>query len=318
MEKETPKAVRTHKGAGYKLHEEVKKPTTALLRATQIGVLSYDEPSLATQANKDALLVVSYGAAQKEARKAAVEPLMEAIAEANPKVDIYEAYSSPIMRAKIREKTGKDILMADEALETLAQNGYTRVAAASLHLFPGMEYVCMVDLFNDYKTRFKRLVLGVPLLYWMGQEEQRDDAADLTEALRKSLPPLAEDEAVLVMAHGTQHPANAFYAILQTRFAMAGWKRAFVYTIAGWPRLEHITPILRAKGIRRVRLVPLMLTVGAHVSRDMAGNAPASHRSRLLAEGFEVDIFRRGLGELPAVRELYVERVNEAWDKLQG
>ena len=47
MEKE--KAMRTHKGAGYTLHEEVRKPTPALLRASQIGVLSYDEPSLAAQ-----------------------------------------------------------------------------------------------------------------------------------------------------------------------------------------------------------------------------------------------------------------------------
>ena len=54
MEKE--KAMRTHKGAGYTLHEEVRKPTPALLRASQIGVLSYDEPSLAAQEDKDALL----------------------------------------------------------------------------------------------------------------------------------------------------------------------------------------------------------------------------------------------------------------------
>ena len=66
-----------------------------------------------------------------------------------------------------------------------------------------------------------------------------------------------------------------------------------------------------------MRLVPLMLAVGAHASRDMAGDAPGSHRSQLLAEGFEVEVFQKGLGELPAVRELYVERANEAWDKLR-
>ena len=315
MEKE--KAMRTHKGAGYTLHEEVRKPTPALLRASQIGVLSYDEPSLAAQEDKDALLVVSYGAARKEAREAAVEPLMEAISEANPETDIFEAYTSSIMRAKVKESAGVEILSAEEALGALLQAGYTRVAIASLHLFPGAEYVGLVELFNACKKKFKRLVLGAPLMYWMGQEEQRDDAADLTKALRESLPPQAEDEAVLVMAHGTQHPSNSFYAALQTRFEMAGWDRAFVYTRAGWPRLEHITPILREKGIRRVRLVPLMLAVGAHASRDMAGDAPGSHRSQLLAEGFEVEVFQKGLGELPAVRELYVERANEAWDKLR-
>lgn len=316
MEKKTP--MRTHKGAGYVLHGEVKTPTPALLRATQIGVLRHDEPMLAAQEDVDALLVVSYGAARKEARALAVEPLMEAVAEANPETDIFEAYTSSVMRAKAKESAGVEILSAEEALGALLGAGYTRVAIASLHLFPGAEYVGMVELFNAWKKKFKRLVLGVPLLYWMGQEDQRDDAVDLTGALRASLPPLAEDEAVLLMAHGTQHPSNAFYAALQTRFEMAGWERAFVYTLAGWPRLEHILPALKEKGIRRVRLVPLMLAVGAHASRDMAGDAPASHRSRLLAEGFEVDVFQKGLGELSAVRELYVERVNEAWDRLRA
>ena len=50
----------------------------------------------------------------------------------------------------------------------------------------------------------------------------------------------------------------------------------------------------------------------------IAGDAPGSHRSQLLAEGFEVEVFQKGLGELPAVRELYVERANEAWDKLRA
>ena len=313
MEKKT----RTHQGAGYRLHEEVKRPTPSLLRAAQIGVLAHGEPALAEKADKDALLAVSYGAARKEARAAAVEPLMEAIAEANPDADIYEAYSSPVMRAKAKISAGTEIPSAEEALEALLADGYTRVAVASLHLFPGSEYACMVELFNAYKTRFKRLVLGVPLLYWMGQEEQRDDAADLTKALRASLPPMEKDGATLLMAHGTQHPSNAFYSILQTRFEMAGWERAYVYTLAGWPRLEHIIPELRAQGVRRVRLVPMMLAVGAHAARDMAGDAPGSHRSRLTEEGFEVEVFQKGLGELPAVRALYVERVNEAWDKLR-
>ena len=74
MEKDKMRLARMHHGAGYKLHEDVKCPTTALLRASQIGVLSHDEPSMAEREDKDALLVVSYGAARQESRRAAVEP----------------------------------------------------------------------------------------------------------------------------------------------------------------------------------------------------------------------------------------------------
>ena len=83
MEKKTP--MRTHKGAGYVLHGEVKKPTPALLRAAQIGVLHHDEPAMAKTEDKDALLVVSYGAARKDARELAMEPLMKPLPRRIPR-----------------------------------------------------------------------------------------------------------------------------------------------------------------------------------------------------------------------------------------
>lgn len=316
MEKDKMRLARMHHGAGYKLHEDVKCPTTALLRASQIGVLSHDEPSMAEREDKNALLVVSYGAARQESRRAAIEPIMDAIAEENPEADIFEAYTSRVMRKRIQE-TGLEMPSVEEALETLLANGYTRVAIASLHLFPGTEYMAMIETFNTYQSRFKRLVLGTPLLYWMGQEDQRDDAADFVKTLRQEFPEPEKDEAILFMAHGTLHPSNSFYMLLQTRMDAAHWENAFVYTLAGWPRMEQIVPKLKERGIRRVKLAPLMLAIGAHVTRDMAGDAPESHRSKLMAEGFEVEVLAKGLGELPSVQALYIERANEAWDKLK-
>ena len=315
MENKHPRLARMHHGAGYTLHEEVKCPTPSLLRASQIGVLTHDEPSMAARENKDALLMVSYGAARQESRHAAIEPILDTIARENPEADVYEAYTSRVMRQRI-QSSGLEMPSVEEALETLLAGGYTRVAVASLHLFPGSEYEAMTETFNAYRSRFKRLVLGTPLLYWMGQEEQRDDAADFVEALRQEFPDPSEDEAILFMAHGTLHPSNSFYMLLQTRMDTAHWENAFVYTLAGWPRIEHIIPTLKERGIRRVKLAPLMLAIGAHVTRDMAGDAPDSHRSRLAAEGFSVDILPKGLGEIPAIRTLYIERANEAWDKL--
>lgn len=313
MEKKEARLARMHHGAGYTLHEEVKAPTPSLLRASQIGVLVHDEPSFAEKEAREAFLVASYGAA----RRASMEPLLNAIAEANPEADIFEAYTSRVMRMRARETENLEIPSVEEALQVFIRHGYTRVAIASLHLFPGEEYTRLLEIFNAHASQFRRLVLGTPLLYWMGQEEQRDDAADFTEALRQEIPPTGQDEAVLLMAHGTLHPSNSYYTLLQTRFEMARWDRTFVYTLAGWPRLEHIIPLLKEKGIRRVTLAPLMLTIGAHATRDMAGDAPTSHRSRLIEAGFEVNVLNKGLGEMPSVQTLYIERANEAWDKLQ-
>ncbi len=317
MDKKTPRRGRMHYGAGYKLHREVKHPTPALLRASQIGVLVHDEPSMADKEDRDALLVVPYGVSRQEARQKTLEPLLDAIAEENPEADLYEAYTSKIMREGARKRAGLEIPSLEEALEALLASGYTRVAIASMHLFPGAEYEAMTETFNAYRSRFKRLVLGTPLLYWMGQEEQRDDASELSEALRQLFPPGEAEDAVLFMAHGTSHPSNSFFTLLQERMDAAEWKNAFVYTMEGWPRLEHILPRLKERGIRRVTLVPLVLAAGVHVLRDMAGDASDSHRAQLEAEGFSVEAVMKGMGEFPSLRALYVNRANEAWDRLQ-
>ena len=122
MDKNKIRLARMHHGAGYTLHEEVKHPTPALLRASQIGVLTHDEPSMAKREDKDALLVVSYGAARQESRRAAIEPILDAVAAENPEADLYEAYTSLVMRKRIQE-TGLEMPSVEEALDTLLANG---------------------------------------------------------------------------------------------------------------------------------------------------------------------------------------------------
>ena len=68
---------------------------------------------------------------------------------------------------------------------------------------------------------------------------------------------------------------------------------------------------LQQRAARKVLLAPLLLAGGMHVTRDMAGDAPESWRSRLTAAGFTVRTDLRGLGEYPAFRALYLHRLQE-------
>ncbi len=309
--------MRHHKyGAGYKLNEAVRNPTPALKQAAQIGVLVWETPALQDQPDKDAILVAAYGTPDKNAREAAIEPMIDAIGRAHPEAMVLPAFTSRTMIKRVKEAEGLTIPLPEQALEILLREGFTRVAITPLHFFPGMDYCSNAELFNLYRERFKKIVLGTPLMYWMKQEDQRDDVAEFVSALRGELPVLEEGEALLLMGHGTPHPSNSYYAVLQDRIEEAGLQNTHVYTISGWPRLEHILPGLREQGIRRVHLWPLMVAVGGHVRHDMAGDAPDSHKSVLEAAGFEVVPHFRGLGELPAIRALYEERAQEAWDAL--
>lgn len=304
-------------GAGYRLNNKVRRPTQALRRASNIGVLMHEEEGMAGGGGKEALLVVSYGAVDGDTYEASVATTVEAIQEAHSGVAIAQAFTSEVMIRRFAASTGIHVPRPEMALEGLASHDFTRVAIVSLDFFPGMDYSLLLAIFDAYKHRFQKLVLGTPLMYWMAQEEQRDDVASFVAALQTSFPQRRPKEAILLMAHGTPHPSNSFYAVIQSRIEMAGLEDVFVYTINGWPRLEHILPLLKERGLERVTLMPLMLTIGKHVRSDMTGEDAMSHKSILTASGFEVHAYMHGLGENQAVRRLYVERAEEAWDMLQ-
>ena len=91
-----------------------------------------------------------------------------------------------------------------------------------------------------------------------------------------------------------------------------------IYTVEGNPRLEDVIEELKAKKIKNVTLMPLMMVAGDHANNDMAGDEEDSHKSILEKEGFKVDTYLHGLGENENVRQLFVDRANEAFDALQA
>ena len=199
----------------------------------------------------------------------------------------------------------------------LKAEGYTRIALTSLDVIPGMEYSYDRAIFDLYKDQFKKMTIGTSLIYWMGQENQRDDVTDALNAIKTEFPKLGKRDAVLLMYHGTPHPANAYYSVIQARLQEMNLDNVFTYTVEGWPSLETVIPQLKAKGIKNVTLIPMMMVAGDHANNDMAGAEPDSHKSILEKEGFKVSAYLHGLGENENVRKLFVERVNEAWTALQ-
>lgn len=303
--------------AGYTLNPEVRNATPALQRAAEIGVRVHHNPDMAEAANKDAILVLSFGTTYKENRAATIDKTVADIQAAHPGVKVVVAFTSHIIVDRIKDQEGLAIPTPEQALDMLKKEGYTRVAIATLNVIPGIEYDYNAALFDAYKNEFKTMTLGTPILYWMGQENQRDDVAEFVQAMATQFPKLGKDDAVLVMAHGTPHPANAYYSVLQSRFDTAGLGHVFVYSVEGWPHLDTVIPMLKAKGIRHVTLMPMMMVAGDHANNDMAGSEDDSHKSLLEAEGFTVEPYIHGLGENAAVRSMFAERADEAWNALE-
>ena len=307
----------TVSNAAYQLNEEVKDPTPALKEAAAIGVRTHNTEALQNLPNKDAMVVMSFGTTYKDTRAKTIDATVDAIKAAHPNTKVVTAFTSHIIRDRIQQKEGITYPTPEEALAELKKDGYTRVALASLDVIPGMEYNYDAAVYNLYKDNFKKMTLGTSLMYWMGQENQTDQVIETLKAVQSQFPKLGKEDALLIMAHGTPDPSNAYYSVIQDRIHTLGMKNVFIYTVEGTPNLEQVIPQLKLHGIKHVTLMPFMMVAGDHANNDMAGNEPDSHKSILEKEGFKVDTYIHGLGENPNIRNLFVERANESWDALQ-
>ena len=303
--------------AAYQLNEEVKDPTPALKEAAAIGVRTHNTEALQNLPNKDAMVVMSFGTTYKDTRVKTIDATVDAIKAAHPNTKVITAFTSHIIRDRIQQKEGITYPTPEEALAELKKDGYTRVALASLDVIPGMEYNYDAAVYNLYKNDFKKMTLGTSLMYWMGQENQTDQVIETLKAVQSQFPKLGKEDGLLIMAHGTPDPSNAYYSVIQDRIHTLGMKNVFIYTVEGTPNLEQVIPQLKLHGIKHVTLMPFMMVAGDHANNDMAGAEPDSHKSILEKEGFKVDTYIHGLGENQNIRNLFVERANEAWDALE-
>ena len=298
--------------SAYELNAEVKDVTPALREASTIGVWHHSNPDLQNLKNKDAILVMTFGTTFADTRAKTIDAVEAAIQKAHPDIPVFEAYTSHIIIDRVKAKEGIQKMTPEEAFSKLKAEGYTRVAVVSLDVIPGMEYSYDSIITKMQMSKFKELSLATPLMYFQGTEGEPDQVVDFLNAVKSQFPVMGKEDATLIMAHGTPHPGNAYYSVIQDRIEKLGMNNVFVYSVEGRPNLDDVIPKLKAKGFKNVTLMPIMMVAGDHANNDMAGADPDSHKSILTKAGFKVNTYIHGLGENENVRALYIQRANEA------
>ena len=252
---------------------------------------------------QQALLVVSFGTSHDGTREKTIGALEREVASAYPSIPIRRAFTSKVfLRGLVRR--GIQVDSVPQALDKLVEEGFSNVAVLSSHLIPGEEYDKLRALIEEYRPRFPSLSLTAPLLHTTG---------DLLAVAKAVLDrhPVAEGEALVLMGHGTYHPANSIYPALDFVFRDLGREDVFVGTVEGYPEVDSVLRRLQRAGYTKVLLVPLMLVAGDHAINDMAGEEPDSWKNQLEGAGIAVRCALEGLGEVPAIRELYLSHLRE-------
>ena len=237
-----------------------------------------------------AILVVSFGTTHPDTLERCIAATEQAIAARFPEHPVYRAFTSGMVIRRLKEK------------RRIAEDGFTRVAVQPTLILSGIEYEKIQRNLAD--TPNMRVALGRPLI---GKTE---DCAEIAAVLMQENP-LAPDEALMLMGHGTEHAANDVYHAMQAEFDREGY-RAFIGTVEGTPSFADSVARLTASGASRARLLPLMFVAGDHAKNDMAGAGEDSLISLVNRAGIGAEPVLRGLGESKTIQSLYAARVEEA------
>ena len=253
-----------------------------------------------------AILVVSFGTSFHRTREKTIDRIEADIEAAYPDYQIYRAWTSKMIIAKLLRRDGVKVPTVAEAVEQMIADGITELIVQPTHVINGVENDLMKEDVLKRRDAFERVAFGDPLL-----TSQEDNVA-VIRAVMEEFPDLKEDEALVLMGHGTTHYANAIYAALDYTFKDMGYSRVFLGTVEAYPSMESLKKQIRALGPKRLILAPFMVVAGDHAIHDMSGQDEDSWRSQFEREGYEVVCQMKGLGEYPGVRQIYLEHVREA------
>lgn len=255
---------------------------------------------------KKAILVVSFGTSHLEALKNSIEKIENKVKEEFKEYEVFRAFTAHRIIKKLKERDNLDILTPEEALENLKDRGFEEVIIQPLHLIPGEEFDYIKGVVEHKKSEFKSIKLGRPIFFYQGMNGLPEDYSLFIDSIKDVL---VGEESVILFGHGTEHPSNAVYGMLQTVLVDEGYENVFVATVEGYPTVENVVKKLKNKNITKTKLVPLLLVAGDHVRNDMASDEEDSLKSKLQKEGIEVALHIHGLGEIDKFDELYINRV---------
>ncbi len=251
--------------------------------------------------NKKAIIVASFGTSYIEVLNRSIKLVEDQVAKEFPDFEIRRVFTSNMVRKALLKKEGIKTDSLEEALDKLEAEGFKEVYVQTLHIIPGEEYhEKIIKPARKYNHRFEILKTGKSLLF------ATEDYFNAIEALKDQIPAFENEKAVVLMGHGATHPANSCYAALQLKL-FDEIPNTFIANIEGYPEIDDIMEKLTP--YKKIVLMPFMLVAGDHAINDMAGDEEDSWKNILADKGFEVEVYMKGLGENPKIRQIYINHI---------
>ena len=254
---------------------------------------------------KKGILVVSFGTTYEKTRTVTIDSIETTVRHTYPDISVYRAWTSKMILAKLLKTTGEKIFNVTEALAQMKKDGITDVYIQPTHVINGTENDRMKEDALTFQNAFHSISFGTPLL------SSTSDMKEMVRILAETFSFMQNDEALILMGHGSEHYSNTVYPALDYMFKEMGYPDIHIGTVEGYPELEQVRTLLKKRHIRKVHLAPLMIVAGDHASNDMAGDGSDSWKSIFERDGYEVTCHLKGLGEYPKVQKLFLKHLSK-------
>ncbi|MFH0995395.1 MAG: sirohydrochlorin cobaltochelatase [Pseudomonadota bacterium] len=220
-----------------------------------------------------------------------------------PGHEIRWAFTSRMVKGHVMKHSRiNDMHSPGEVLETLYAEGHSWAVVQSLHLISGHEFYRLVEEVGSLSIRTS---IGLPLL------TSYRDYCRTARAMNLNDRPFSREEAVVLVGHGTDHPAWTAYFALKSILRQSCRPKIFVGMIEGKPSRSRVVGAVFRSGIKKVRLIPFTLVAGVHFQEDIAGDED-SWKAAFESIGVTVEVETRGIGYRETIIDIFAHHIQEA------
>lgn len=257
---------------------------------------------------KKAIISVSFGSNDVESGKRNMDPLEDLYREEHSGLDVYRVITNDAVIEQAKQE-GDPIYAVRECLARMVLDGVTHVYAQPAYILNGTEYDELKEMLYSHKADFVSVRCGKPLL------TSHDDFEKTAKAIMEEFPEMAEDEALVLISHGSDHHGNTVYCALDYIIKDLGYANTHIGTFNAYPQIDTVIRHLKKDGIKKVNVAPFMFVAGTAAMEGVCGDAENSIASQLRAAGFEVVAHRKCLGEYAGVRKVFAEHLEKCFEE---
>ena len=268
---------------------------SAALYGEEGGFVKSDFYKTMKKNDKASVLMVHFGTTFDGTRKNTIDAVNDEAKKEFPDMEIREAYTSRIIMRRLKERG----IVKDnpaEALDKLAKEGYTHIIVQPTNVINGVESKTLEQQLEMYKDKFKEIRTGSALL------STPEDYKAVAEIIDKEVGKVTDNEAVVLVGHGTHDNGNAAYPAMDYTAKSMGYK-FYVGTIEGFPEFDDVVRGLKKDNIKKVILMPFMFVAGDHANNDIA----VDWKEALEKEGFIVEVKLTSLGMMEDIRKMFID-----------